>query len=40
MKKGDPDTNGSELNKNNIIKPTLDLLSKEVGQHHYHVGVH
>jgi hypothetical protein len=29
MKKGDPDTNGSNLNKNNIIKPTLDHLSEE-----------
>jgi hypothetical protein len=29
MKKGDPSTNGSNLNKNNIIKPTLDHLSEE-----------
>jgi hypothetical protein len=29
MKKGDPGTNGSDLNKDNIIKPTLDRLSKE-----------
>jgi hypothetical protein len=29
MKKGDPDTNRSDLNKNNIIKPTLDHLSEE-----------
>jgi hypothetical protein len=29
MKKADPGTNGSDLNKNNIIKPTLDHLSKE-----------
>jgi hypothetical protein len=29
MKKGDPGTNGSDLNKDNIIKPTLDCLSKE-----------
>jgi hypothetical protein len=29
MKKGDPNTNDSDLNKDNIIKPTLDRLSKE-----------
>jgi hypothetical protein len=30
MKKGDPNTNGSDLNKNNNnIKPTLDHLSGE-----------
>jgi hypothetical protein len=29
LKKGDPGTNGSDLNKDNIIKPTLDRLSKE-----------
>jgi hypothetical protein len=30
MKKGDPDTSGSDLNKNNIIKPTLNhLLNKD-----------
>jgi hypothetical protein len=29
MKKGDPDTNGSDLKKNNIIKPTFDHLSEE-----------
>jgi ABC-type oligopeptide transport system substrate-binding subunit len=29
MKKGDPDTNRSDLNKNNIIKPTLDHLSEQ-----------
>jgi hypothetical protein len=29
MKKGDLGTNGSDLNKNNIIKSTLDHLSKE-----------
>jgi hypothetical protein len=29
MKKGDPDTNKSNLNKNNIIKPTLDHLLEE-----------
>jgi hypothetical protein len=26
MKKGGPDTNGSDLNKDNIIKPTFDKL--------------
>jgi hypothetical protein len=29
MKKGDPSTNGSDLKKSNIIKPTLDHLSEE-----------
>jgi hypothetical protein len=29
MKKGDSDTNRSDLNKNNIIKATLDHLSEE-----------
>jgi hypothetical protein len=29
MKNGFPGTNGSDLNKDNIIKPTLDHLSKE-----------
>jgi hypothetical protein len=29
MKNGDPSTNGFDLNKNNIIKPTLDHLSEE-----------
>jgi hypothetical protein len=29
MKKEDPNSYGSDLNKNNIIKPTLDHLSKE-----------
>jgi hypothetical protein len=29
MKKGDPSTNGSILNRNNIIKPTLDHLFEE-----------
>jgi hypothetical protein len=29
MKKGDPSTNESDLNKKNIIKPTLDNLSEE-----------
>jgi hypothetical protein len=29
MKKGGPGTNGSDLNKDNIIKPTLDHLSEE-----------
>jgi hypothetical protein len=29
MKKGGPDTNGSDLNKDNIIKPTLNRLSEE-----------
>jgi hypothetical protein len=29
MKKGIPDTNGSDLNKDNIIKPTLNHLSEE-----------
>jgi hypothetical protein len=29
MKKGDPSTNDSDLNKDNIIKPTLDCLSRE-----------
>jgi hypothetical protein len=29
MKKGDPDTNRSDLNKKNIIRRTLDHLSKE-----------
>jgi hypothetical protein len=29
MKKGDPGTNGSDLNTNNIIKPTLVHLSEE-----------
>jgi regulator of RNase E activity RraB len=29
MKKGDPSTNGSDLNNSNIIKPTLDHLSEK-----------
>jgi hypothetical protein len=29
MKKEDPDTTGSDLNKNNIFNPTLDHLSAE-----------
>jgi hypothetical protein len=29
MKKGDPSTNGSILNRNNIIKPTLDHMFEE-----------
>jgi hypothetical protein len=29
MKKEDPNSYRSDLNKNNIIKPTLDHLSKE-----------
>jgi hypothetical protein len=29
MKKGVPDTNGSDLNKHNIVKPTLYHLSEE-----------
>jgi hypothetical protein len=29
MKKGEPDTNGSDLNKDNIIKPTFDKLMEE-----------
>jgi hypothetical protein len=29
MKKGDSGTNGSDLNKSNIIKPTLDHLLEE-----------
>jgi hypothetical protein len=32
MKKGDPSANGSDLNKNNIINPTLDHLSEEDGK--------
>jgi hypothetical protein len=29
MKKGNSGTNGSDLNKNNIIKPTFDTLMEE-----------
>jgi hypothetical protein len=29
MKGGNSGTNGSDLNKNNIIKPTLDTLKEE-----------
>jgi hypothetical protein len=29
MKKGDPDINGSDLNNDNIIKPTFDSLTEE-----------
>jgi hypothetical protein len=29
MKKGGPSTNGSDLNKDNIIKPTFDNLVEE-----------
>jgi hypothetical protein len=29
LKKGGPDTNGSDINKDNIIKPTLDQLTEE-----------
>jgi hypothetical protein len=29
MKKGGPDTNGSNLKKDNVIKPTLDHMTEE-----------